>query len=100
MAAPSLLRGGLRRLFTGLFGNGWASPPARGLREGESGGGPGRGAGPRAAPCPVASPRSGETVAFTVLHSFPPKNTDSFRLKESHFVLPSLFFFFSLQSWR
>ncbi|XP_076190445.1 large ribosomal subunit protein mL66 isoform X1 [Aptenodytes patagonicus] len=33
MAAPSLLRGGLRRLFTGLFGNGWASPPARALRE-------------------------------------------------------------------
>ncbi|KAF1555258.1 28S ribosomal protein S18a, mitochondrial, partial [Eudyptes schlegeli] len=40
MAAPSLLRGGLRRLFTGLFGNGWASPPARALREGESGGCP------------------------------------------------------------
>ncbi|XP_040984533.1 39S ribosomal protein S18a, mitochondrial isoform X3 [Aquila chrysaetos chrysaetos] len=33
MAAPSLLRGGLRRLFTGLFGNGWASPPTRALRE-------------------------------------------------------------------
>ncbi|KAM6270957.1 large ribosomal subunit protein mL66 isoform 2-T2 [Spheniscus humboldti] len=33
MAAPSLLRGGLRRLFTGLFGNRWASPPARALRE-------------------------------------------------------------------
>ncbi|NWX49004.1 RT18A protein, partial [Steatornis caripensis] len=33
MAAPSLLRGGLRRLFTGLFGNGWASVPARALRE-------------------------------------------------------------------
>ncbi|XP_010579472.1 PREDICTED: 28S ribosomal protein S18a, mitochondrial isoform X2 [Haliaeetus leucocephalus] len=33
MVAPSLLRGGLRRLFTGLFGNGWASPPARALRE-------------------------------------------------------------------
>ncbi|XP_075605069.1 large ribosomal subunit protein mL66 isoform X2 [Balearica regulorum gibbericeps] len=33
MAAPRLLRGGLKRLFTGLFGNGWASPPARALRE-------------------------------------------------------------------
>ncbi|XP_065536032.1 large ribosomal subunit protein mL66 isoform X3 [Lathamus discolor] len=33
MAAPSLLRGGLRRLFTGLFGSGWTSPPARALRE-------------------------------------------------------------------
>nr|XP_025978717.1 39S ribosomal protein S18a, mitochondrial isoform X2 [Dromaius novaehollandiae]XP_025978718.1 39S ribosomal protein S18a, mitochondrial isoform X2 [Dromaius novaehollandiae] len=33
MAAPSLLRGGLRRLFAGLVGNGWASPPARALRE-------------------------------------------------------------------
>nr|XP_047936113.1 39S ribosomal protein S18a, mitochondrial isoform X1 [Anser cygnoides] len=33
MAAPSLLRGGLRRLFAGLWGRGWASPPARALRE-------------------------------------------------------------------
>ncbi|XP_030354643.1 39S ribosomal protein S18a, mitochondrial isoform X2 [Strigops habroptila] len=33
MAAPSLLRGGLRRLFTGLFGSGWTPPPARTLRE-------------------------------------------------------------------
>uniref|UniRef100_A0A8B9P3K9 Large ribosomal subunit protein mL66 n=1 Tax=Apteryx owenii TaxID=8824 RepID=A0A8B9P3K9_APTOW len=33
MAAPSLLRGGLRRLFAGLVGNGRASPPARALRE-------------------------------------------------------------------
>ncbi|NXX52165.1 RT18A protein, partial [Scopus umbretta] len=40
MAAPSLLRGGLRRLFAGLFGNGWASPPVRALREGESSGSP------------------------------------------------------------
>uniref|UniRef100_A0A8B9J310 Large ribosomal subunit protein mL66 n=1 Tax=Amazona collaria TaxID=241587 RepID=A0A8B9J310_9PSIT len=36
MAAPGVLRGGLRRLFTGLFGSGWTSPPARTLREGES----------------------------------------------------------------
>ncbi|XP_068795587.1 large ribosomal subunit protein mL66 isoform X3 [Struthio camelus] len=33
MAAPSLLRGGLRRLFAGLVANGRASPPARALRE-------------------------------------------------------------------
>ncbi|NXG68964.1 RT18A protein, partial [Baryphthengus martii] len=36
MAAPGMLRGGLRRLFTGLFGSGWSSPPARALREGEA----------------------------------------------------------------
>lgn len=82
MAAPSLLRGGLRRLFTGLFGNGWASPPVRTLREGEFEGGPGRRAalGPgrcrgASAGCPVASPRSGGTVAFAVFHPLPPRNT-------------------------
>lgn len=71
MAAPSLLRGGLRRLFTGLFGNAWASPPVRALREGESEGGPGRRGAP--AGCPVASPRSGDTVAFAVFHPLPKK---------------------------
>ncbi|OXB65419.1 hypothetical protein ASZ78_005046 [Callipepla squamata] len=33
MAAPSLLRGAFRRLFAGLWGSGWVSPPARTLRE-------------------------------------------------------------------
>ncbi|XP_050172916.1 39S ribosomal protein S18a, mitochondrial [Myiozetetes cayanensis] len=33
MAAPSLLCGGLRRLFAGLLGGGWAAPPARALRQ-------------------------------------------------------------------
>lgn len=35
MAAPSLVRGAFRRLFAGLWGSGWVSPPARTLREGE-----------------------------------------------------------------
>lgn len=35
MAAPGLLRGAFRRLFAGLWGSGWVSPPARTLREGE-----------------------------------------------------------------
>ncbi|XP_015477052.1 39S ribosomal protein S18a, mitochondrial isoform X2 [Parus major] len=33
MAAPSLLRGGLRRIFSGLLGSRWAAPPARALRQ-------------------------------------------------------------------
>ncbi|XP_051639252.1 39S ribosomal protein S18a, mitochondrial isoform X1 [Manacus candei] len=33
MAASSLLCGGLRRLFAGLWGAGWAAPPARALRQ-------------------------------------------------------------------
>lgn len=71
MAAPSLLRGGLRRLFTGLFGNGWASPPVRTLREGESEGGPGRRGA--SAGSPIASSRSGDTIAFAVFHPLPKK---------------------------
>ncbi|NXQ27090.1 RT18A protein, partial [Alaudala cheleensis] len=42
MAAPSLLRGGLRRIFSGLLGSRWAAPPARALRQGESGAGSAR----------------------------------------------------------
>lgn len=79
MAAPSLLRGAFRRLFAGLWGSGWVSPPARTLREGECRSGrrqrAARGSGqcsgiilyhpgPRL-PLPLVSHRGGASLCFT-----------------------------------
>lgn len=91
MAAPSLLRGGLRRIFSGLLGNSWAAPPARALRQGESGGGSAR---PRAS---LPSRRDGCGHCNS---SCPPASPKMQLLLGCMGLILASHLFFLLQSWR